>query len=233
MIIQKRVLITILVGVFVLAGAMTPYVIQAAPAKDSGMAIQQIADTYGIDKDVMEKYLHQGIKPNELKRAAMLAKASGKTLPDVLAMKTLANTWQDVGVSLNVTKEQLRTLYQNMTAVRIEKNLAIPQKSTFDLLQQGYRAHDIIMANMLAQNTQKSVPDVMAMKKINNNWHDVAQTLGVNDETFKQDLKATWDSFPQRWTHRNESFGDMSSAIASDFDSVPDVDEIGDWDAVR
>jgi hypothetical protein len=192
----KKILVISLLGIFLLAGVLTPYITQAAqPTATSteqqcgpGMMVQRLASNLGIDENDAAKYIHQGVKPRDLAHASLLAKASNKTLPEVLQMKTLANTWQDVRDSLGVTKEQLKALRQDMLATRVESKLAIPKDTTLSLLQQGYRVRDIEMAGLLAQNTNQAIGDVLAAKKINNRWNDVATNLGVDETTFKQDL---------------------------------------------
>jgi len=66
----------------------------------------------------------------------------------------------------------------------MEVDFSIPKQMAFDLLVQKYDLHDILAANTLAKAANKTVVDVLAMKKINNFWKDVAQELGVDKDVL-------------------------------------------------
>lgn len=191
---KKKVIIGMLVGAFVMAGVFVPYITLAAQ-REGGLGghgpaimVERMAAELGIDKGEALKYCQQGVKPHELSHAAILAKISGKSLNDILAMKTLANTWRDVEKNLGVSREQIHAVRQDMMASRMEKNLSISKQEIVALLQQGYKAKDITMASVLSKNANKPIADVLAMKKINNGWHDVAASLGVSDDTLRQEM---------------------------------------------
>lgn len=211
---NKKSIIGLLAGVVVLAAAVSPFIVQAAadnnqsdrPAMhqrhfDPDKIAQRIADTYGVDKQEILNYNKEGIKFKDLSRASLLAKASGKTLKEVMTAKTYDNTWKDVANSLGLTQEQIKATRHDIAAARLEKQVNIPKQTAFDLMQQGYRTHDIVVANALSKNTGKSITDILALKKINNTWHDVANNLGVDDSTFKQDMKDIKAAFPHKGFH--------------------------------
>lgn len=208
---RKKFAILALTGLFMLVGALAPFAIQASPAPERppGMMAQRLADVFGIEQTEAAKYLQQRVNPRDILHAALLAKASGKSLTDVMQMKTLANTWKEVRQSLGVTPEELRLLRRDIIAGQGEKILAIPKQSTLVLLQQGYHPRDIVMANILSRETQRPVTDILALKQINNKWLDIAEQLGVDKETLKndlrEDLRKLHQAFPgfrargQRW----------------------------------
>ncbi|HWR55632.1 MAG TPA: hypothetical protein VN462_03915 [Negativicutes bacterium] len=122
-------------------------------------------------------------------RAALLAEASGKSLRDVMVLKKPDISWKDVAVSLGITKEQIKAVYQDIAAIKLRNKLSIPNETALALLRQGYHPRHIAVANILSKKTGKSINDILAMKRINNAWQDVADALGVDDKTFMQDLK--------------------------------------------
>ncbi|VBB07399.1 Hypothetical protein LUCI_2644 [Lucifera butyrica] len=209
----KKSMIGLALGMFVLAGVVSPLSTQAAERNgfnqpihehhqiDPDKVAQQMADTFGVNKNDVLKYEKQGVRIPELYRASFLAKASGKSLQEVLEAKNLANTWKETAQTLGVTKEQIRAAHQDIAANRLEKNLSIPKQDSLALMQQGYRSRDIAVANQLAKNTSKSMSSILSMRQINNTWHDVAQNLGVDDSTFKQDMKNIRAAFPHRLFH--------------------------------
>lgn len=205
---SRKNVIGLTLGAFILAGAATPFLAHAAencgdgerPAMhqrhmDPDKAAQKISDTFGISKEDILKYQQQGVSFKDLHRAAFLAKASGQSLQEVLKTKTLDNTWKDVASTLGVTREKAKAAHQDIASTRLEATLHIPKQSSLELMQQGYHSRDIAVANELAKNTGKSISDILSMRKINNTWYDVAQSLGIDDTTFSQDMKSLKDAF--------------------------------------
>lgn len=192
----KKTLVALLMGVFVLTGIAVPYTTYASPNNSrlpdrgpgpDGM-VQAISDDFGLSRDEVSRYMRQGVNPHDMMLAALTAKASGKSLTDVLAMKTLANTWGDVEQSLGIAKEQIRELHEDIIATKLAKNLSISKEQVQDLMKSGYMPPDIEAAATLAKASKKPLTDVLSMKKINNRWSDVAQALGIDPETFRQEM---------------------------------------------
>ncbi|WP_378953303.1 hypothetical protein [Pelosinus sp. sgz500959] len=212
---SKKNVIGLTLGTFILTGAVAPFLVHAASESKDGdnrpaihhhqvdpdKIAQKISNTFGIPKDEILKYQKQGISFRDLHKAAFLAKASDQSLEKVLNTKTLDNTWKDVASTLGVTREKARATYQDISSSKLEAKLNIPKQSSLKLMQQGYHARDIAIANELAKNTGKSMSDLLGMRKINNTWHDVAQSLGISDTTFSQDMKTLKDAF--HYGHKN------------------------------
>ena len=137
---KKRLLSGMLVGAVLLAGTIS--YAGAAAAQDNGQANARMErrdnmrpgqmpqlDASKIAKHVAEQF---GVKESEVLAAlndkrnfrditytAILAKISGKSFSDVLAMKSKDNHWRDVQKSLGVTKEQVRAEQIEMTAAHL------------------------------------------------------------------------------------------------------------------
>ena len=219
-ILTKKSILGLTAGVVMLAGSVSPLAVQAVaendwacqtPAMhqrhfDPEKIAQRIADTYAVNKDDVLKYCNDGIRFKELFKAAFLAKASNKSLKEVMEVKTYDNTWQDVAQSFGVTREQMKATRNDIAATRLENKLQISKQTSLALLQQGYRAHDIAVANALSNNTNKPISDVLAMKKINNTWHDVASDLGVDDNTLKKDMENLRTAFYNKGFHDQHQF---------------------------
>lgn len=216
----KKSIVGLTAGVIILAGAASPFTVQAAAANDCAGQLpamhqhhfdpdkiaQRIADTYGVNKEDVLKYHNEGVNFKDVFKASFLAKASGKSLKEVMKVKTFDNTWKDVAQSLSVTKEQIKATHNDIVATKLEAKLHISKQISLDLLQQGYRARDISVANELSKNTGKPIIDVLGMKKINNTWQDVASVLGVDDNTFtrdKKDLRAALHQEEFRGQHQS------------------------------
>ena len=207
---DKKSIMGLTLGAFVLAGALSPLAIQAAsqsaykqPAAeqqhkiDPAKVAQDMADTFGVNKDDVLKY-EKGTPMHDLYKAAFLAKASGKSLKQVMETKKPDNTWKDVAQTLAVTQEKMKATRQDIASTRMENKLGIAKQTSIDLMEQGYHPRDIAVADKLSKNTGKPISDILSMRKINNTWHDVAQSLGVDDNTFKQDMTDIRAAFPHR-----------------------------------
>ncbi len=203
-IVNKKTIATMVAGTFIIAGAATPFIAQAAKTQETPSAYHQketkkqldpqiaskrISDTFGIEQSVVLKYNNNGMSFKDIGKAAFLAKAGNKSIDNVISQKTADNNWKDVAESLGITKEQIKTAHQNLAADQLNKRTGIDKKSALNLLQDGYRPYDIGMASQLATASKKPIKNVLALKKINNAWSDVAAQLGIDAETFKKDFK--------------------------------------------
>jgi len=204
--VSKKTVAAIVLGVFVLTGAAIPFIAQAEQGGkersafghrqfDPEKAAARMAEDYGISKEAILAHNQNGVSFRDLNRAAFLAKASGKSLDDVLALKKSDNTWRDVAQTLNISKDQMKATFRSLAADRLNAKLGLDRQETMNLLEQGYRPRDVAIAGVLAQESGKSSQDILAMKKINNAWRDVAQNLGMNDEAFKQSIQKLRPAF--------------------------------------
>jgi hypothetical protein len=204
--VNSKTVIAVALGALLLAGAAAPILAQAAPGDqarpakvqhqyDPAKAAARLADVYGLDQAAVQARLNSGTSPRDANRAAFLAKASGKSFDEVLGMKKSDNTWKDIAQSLGVTREQMKAARQAMTSDRMSAKLDLDRATVADLLGQGYKARDIGMAGLLAQNADKPVASVLDQKKLNNTWRDVAQSMGVSDDTLKQDMQKMRQAF--------------------------------------
>jgi hypothetical protein len=200
-------------GALLFANAVSPVAVHAAQPispyqpgvgyqqMDPGKIAQNIADTYGVNKDEVMNGVKEKVHFKDLTKAALIAKAGGKSFAEVMQAKTFTNSWRDVAKSLGVTREQMRTALQDIAAGRLQNKLNIPRETTLGFLKQGYRVKDIAMAGELSKNTGKPEDFILSMKQINNTWLKVAQNLGVSKDTFRQDLKEMRLSLHQGHRH--------------------------------
>ena len=114
---------------------------------------------------------------HDLHRAASIAKLSGKQIGDILNAKTTTSTWRDVADSFGVTKEQMNEFRQQLMSERIAKSTGMNKSILNQLVKEGYRPHDIVMANALAEKSGKDIKSVLSMKQINNHWKDIASQV--------------------------------------------------------
>jgi hypothetical protein len=93
----------------------------------------------------------------------------------------------------------------------VGQTIFIPKQVVYDLLNDGYSLRDVVTAGFLAQNSEESKPGkvsqsvknaqmnhsiadvrkILEMKTSANKWEDVAKTLNITPEKFKQDIGKT------------------------------------------
>lgn len=200
-VLSKKTIAALVAGAFILAGAVIPYIVSAnsnindvsRPAYHQNFTPEQkaerISKIFGLSKTDILDYNANGMSYRDISRAAFIANASGKELSEVISHKTATNTWKDVSKEIGVTKVQFKSAAQRMTAKRFNAKLGLNEATVLDLLQQGQKPRNIAMADALSKDTGKSMTDILGMKTQENKWQDVAKTLGVDDETFKKDVK--------------------------------------------
>ena len=203
---NRKLLAGVLAGALLVTGGITTMSAQAAqrdgnqprverqcPAggpqrqMDSSEMAKHISEQFGVSESEVKDALDAKTDFRNIGRAAMLAKISNKSFSDVLGMKTDSNSWRDVADSLGVTRDQIRSERQSMTADRIAAKGTIEKDAALSLLENGYQPRDIEKAALLAKESGKDVQSVLDLKKINNRWSDVAEQLGVSKDVLHQD----------------------------------------------
>ena len=160
------------------------------PQMNADEAAKNIHETFGVDESEVKEAINARKDFRDIGQAAMLAKISGKSFKDVLAMKTDSNNWQDIGKSLGVTREQVHEQMNAMTAEHIAQKGNIDQATALALLKNGYHSQDINAAAILAKQSGKDIQSVLDLKKINNSWTDVAEQLGVDKSVLRPNKDA-------------------------------------------
>jgi plasmid maintenance system antidote protein VapI len=80
-----------------------------------GFMSKQIATMLQIDESTVTGLLKDGYQPTDIVMASVLSKQASKTIPDVLNMKKINNTWKDVATSLGIDET---TFNQCMTDLK-------------------------------------------------------------------------------------------------------------------
>lgn len=145
--------------------------------------IKEFADYYGVNQAEVETALKNRVHFEDLRNAAVLAKLSGKSFSEVLAMKT---DWRQVADKLGVKREQFEDYMKNEMLEGLAKFSKLDKKTVESLLKENYSPHDITFAGFIANQSGKNVKSVLAKRKINNTWEDVAKEFNVDLSKFKK-----------------------------------------------
>ena len=136
-----------------------------------------LTEKYGVDASQVRAALTRGVHIRDIQIAAMLSKLSGKSFSDVLAMKM---DWQQVAEKLGVTREKIDELYRQQMDEQLAHVSNVDVKTVQSLLKDGYNPRDIAIAGRIAKAAGKDIKSVLAKRKINNTWRDVAKSFGVD-----------------------------------------------------
>ena len=156
------------------------------PKVSTDEVAQHIAASFGVDEKQVKSALDDKRDFRDIGQAAMLAKISGKSFADVLALKTDDKDWRTIEESLGVTREKVRQLRIEMTAKDLSRDGVIDEEGALKLLKDGYEPWDISCASILAEAAGKDIQSVLDLKKINNRWGNVADQLGVDRKELKK-----------------------------------------------
>ena len=67
-----------------------------------GFMSKQISTMLQIDESTVSGLLKDGYQPTDIVMASVLSKQASKTIPDVLNLKKINNTWKDVAASIGI-----------------------------------------------------------------------------------------------------------------------------------
>ena len=195
--IKKRFLAGIIAGAVLTTGAVGFYAAHAAERPsgammgqagrhmqefDSKKAAKHISEQFGVSESEALAALEDGRDMHDIGHAALLAKLSGKSFKDVLAMNP---GWREVEKSLGITEDQIRSAMGEMMAKKIASDSGISADTVASLIKEGYHPRDIAVAGRLAKAAGKDVSEVLKMKTINKNWKDIAKDLGVDESLVR------------------------------------------------
>ena len=138
---------------------------------------KRLAEYYGLDQSEIATALQNHVHFEDIGNAATLAKISGKSFSEVLAMKV---DWRQVKEKLGVTDEQVEAFMKEERLEGLAQSSKLDKKTVENLLNEHYNPHDITVAGIIANASGKNVKSVLAKRKINNGWDDVAKEFGVD-----------------------------------------------------
>lgn len=184
---SKKILAGLLGGALLFTGVQTFAAPDTAPDKDAprhmervrddGKLAKHLSEKYGVDSAQVESALKDGVHIEDVRTAAILAKLSGKSFSEVLAMKV---DWPQVAQQLGVSREQFKNFIEQERHEALAKRTGLDVNTLKSLLKDGYDPRDIDIAAKIAKASGKSVKSVLEKRKINNTWEDVAKSFGVD-----------------------------------------------------
>lgn len=141
------------------------------------------AEWSGASETDIRNALKAGKHYNDIDIAAMLAKISGKSFNQVIAMKV---DWFDVMKKLGITREKYEAAMIEHRMSNLAHDSELDIATVKSLMDEHYHPHDIRMAGIIAKIANKDVREVLNMRKINMRWIDVAEILNIDKNSIMQ-----------------------------------------------
>ena len=157
-------------------------------------AAARAAEMFGVDEAEVAAYLAENPRAfRDIFPCSMLAKTSGHSFAEVMAIYEEQGDWRAVGESLGVTREMIHETMGELMAARIadDKTNLTPDEARV-LLREGYHPRDVRAAGILGKAANKNARDILAMKRINNGWDDVAKELGLDASVLREAFRPGW-----------------------------------------
>jgi len=185
----KKILTGLVAGTFLFAGVGNVSAERIdRPAQHQEQDLNALAKKISTKYEVSEKEVLSALQDRrdleDIRQAAFLAKASGKSFKQVLSMKS---DWRDVRKNLKVTDEKFESVKQEFFLKDLAEKSDLDTATLKKLLEENYHPHDISTAGRLAKVSGREVREVLDMKKINNTWAEVAEQLGVEKNLIRPD----------------------------------------------
>lgn len=142
------------------------------------MEAERLAKDFDVSRGDVVNYIYGGVHPKEIHHACMVAKASGKTLKEVMEIRQ-GREWPAVEEMLGVSREDIKAQMRELMAKRVAEDAHSDVKTVSKLLMEKYQPRDIEIAGIIACESGKNIRSVLNMKTINKGWWDVAKECGV------------------------------------------------------
>lgn len=147
---------------------------------DADRAAASIAENYGIEETIVQRYLDDGWHPRAIEQGCLLADLSGQSLDTIMDTKAQGLSWQQVAASFNVTQDNIANARAKSFAQDFAQRHDMNEYTARRLLEDGYHPDDIAIANAIAKRSDTPIYKVISMRKINNTWQDVAHEVGLS-----------------------------------------------------
>lgn len=154
---------------------------------DKDEIVNDCVKRYGVKESDVREALKARRNPEDIYYAALLSKASGKSLHEIITSKA---DWREVERKFGITESQIDKVVNDMIATDIAERSGLAVDTVKDLLKNHYHPRDIRIAGRLAKESGKDVRDVLDMKKLNMRWRDVADKLHLDVEVLKAKIGA-------------------------------------------
>lgn len=148
-----------------------------------------------ISEEQYKSLTEKGYQKHEIRKAARIAKLSGKDINTVLDYYKEKRTWKETAQHFGVDIKKLHKhhMSKEMEAKLLPK-VAEMQKSTSDQVKQTMQDYKVSLfqltvLNIISQKSNAPIHDVLKMKKDGMNVKQIAEKLNVKKEDIKAEMK--------------------------------------------
>ena len=191
----KKAVAVFLAGAFILVGFVNMTAeagtVRERPKRqlEPARVAAHLSEIYGVSQISLLKHHAGGLSFRELRRAAYFTAVSGKSLDEVIALKTEHKDWKSVSRTLAITKEQHKAQRQQLLAARLQLKDGTSKETSLALIQSGSKLRDVVIASAMAKESGKSINEVIAMKTEDVKWRKVGADLGLDKKQITKSVK--------------------------------------------
>lgn len=187
---MKKQLVTGMLAVALLCGATS---LTAYASTDSSQTVTKHHKF--ISEEQYKSLTEKGYQKREIRKAARIAKFSGKDINTVLDYYKQNKNWKETAKKFGVDKKKLHKHHMSKEAkAKLLKKVAEMQKSTPDQVKQTMRDYEVSLfqlatLNIISQKSNTPLNDVLKMKKDGMHVKQIAEKLNVKKEDIHAEMK--------------------------------------------
>lgn len=155
------------------------------PRPTKEQIIQMTSERTGYAKSELEALVANGTSPFDLSFICNYAKTNDRTLAEIAEMRKTMTVGR-IDRALGITPEiKAQRALASQSKALVNENVV--NKATADkLLQKGYTAGDIKIAQALSVRSNKKLEAILKMKVAATKWPEIAAKVGVSEADYKE-----------------------------------------------
>ncbi len=151
------------------------------PQLSNAEAAEKLQNAYGYRYSDMLRLLNNGHSYSDMNTACLYAYLADVPVDKVLQLRQPA-TWGRVRVQLGLTPKLYAERYMQYQASYLPADSLVDSRMALKYLQQGYPLGDIQKAAKLAQQSGRTLAEVLPLRTVTCDWQQVEHKLGLAQE---------------------------------------------------
>ena len=151
------------------------------PQLSNAEAAEKLQNAYGYRYSDMLRLLNNGHSYSDMNTACLYAYLADVPVDKVLQLRQPA-TWGRVRMQLGLTPKLYAERYMQYQASYLPADSLVDSRTALKYLQQGYPLDDIQRAAKLAQQSGRTLAEVLLLRTVTCDWQQVEHKLGLTQE---------------------------------------------------
>lgn len=152
-----------------------------SPQLSNAEAAEKLQNAYGYRYSDMLRLLNNGHSYSDMNTACLYAYLADVPVDKVLQLRQPA-TWGRVRMQLGLTPKLYAERYMQYQASYLPADSLVDSRTALKYLQQGYPLDDIQRAAKLAQQSGRTLAEVLPLRTVTCDWQQVEHKLGLAQE---------------------------------------------------